>query len=179
MTAPQMFTIGGNFYIFDQDASGDYLSVTGNGQTIPINPYQFSLDGAIYIINTNVQPYTVVGGGNTYTMTAGNTQFVIGGVQYTITLKAGSLNGATISGQFNIAQANVVVLENYVYELDVQNGQIVGNGIGLSADQLRASPIRSRRRTRAIRSRRRPTRRPSPSAASSTRSTTRPSSATV
>ena len=71
----------------------------------------------------------MVGGGNTYTMTAGNTQFVIDGVQYTITLKAGSLNGATISGQFNITQANVVVLENYVYELDIPNGQIVGNGI--------------------------------------------------
>ena len=128
MTAPQMFTLGGNFYTFDQDATGDYLSVTGNGQTIPINPYQFSLNGAIYIINTNVQPNTVVGGGNTYTMTAGNTQFVIDGVQYTITLKAGSLNGATISGQFNITQGNVVVIENYVYQLDILNGQIVGNG---------------------------------------------------
>ena len=129
MTAPQMFTVGGNFYVFDQDASGNYLTVTGNGQATPINPYQFSLDGAIYIINTNVQPYTVVGGGSTYTMTAGNTQFVINGVQYTITLKAGSLNGATISGQFNIVQANVVVLENYAYELDIPNGQIVGNGL--------------------------------------------------
>jgi hypothetical protein len=128
MTAPQMFTLGGNFYTFDQDASGDYLSVTGNGQTIPVNPYQFSLDGTIYIINTNVQPYTVVGGGNTYTMTAGNTQFIVDGVQYTIALKAGSLNGATISGQFNIAQANVVVLEDYAYQLDIPNGQIVGNG---------------------------------------------------
>jgi hypothetical protein len=129
MTAPQMFTLGGNFYTFDQDVSGDYLSVTGNGQATPINPYQFSLDGTIYIINTNVQPYTAVGGGSTYTMTAGNTQFVINGVQYTITPKAGSLNGATISGQFNITQANVVVLENYAYELDIPNGQIVGNGL--------------------------------------------------
>jgi hypothetical protein len=128
MTAPQMFTIGGNFYTFDQDASGDYLTVTGDAQTIPVNPYQFSLDGTIYIINSNMQPYTVVGGGNTYTMTANNTQFEIDGVQYTITLKAGSLNGATISGQFNITQGNVVVLENYAYELDVPNGQIVGNG---------------------------------------------------
>jgi hypothetical protein len=128
MTAPQMFTVGGNFYTFDQDANGNYLTVTGNGQTIPINPYQFSLDGTIYIINTNVQPNTVVGGGKTYAMTAGNTQFVIDGVQYTITLKAGSLNGATISGQFNITQANVVVIENYVYELDITDGQIVGNG---------------------------------------------------
>lgn len=128
MTAPQMFTLGGNFYTFDQDANGNYLSVTGNGQTIPVNPYQFSLDGTIYIINTNVQPYTVVGGGNSYALTAGNTQFVIAGVQYTIALKAGSLNGATISGQFNVTQANVVVLENYAYELDIPNGQIVGNG---------------------------------------------------
>lgn len=128
MTAPQMFTLGGNFYTFDQDASGNYLSVTGNGQAIPVNPYQFSLDGTIYIINTNVQPYTVVGGGNTLAMTAGNTQFVIDGVQYTIALKAGSLNGATISGQFNITQANVAVVENYAYELDIPNGQIVGNG---------------------------------------------------
>jgi hypothetical protein len=128
MTAPLMFTVGGNFYTFDQDATGDYLSVTGNDQTTPVNPYQFSLDGTIYIINSNVQPYTVVGGGNTYTMTTNNTQFEIDGVQYTITLKAGSLNGATISGQFNITQANVVVLENYAYELDIPNGQIVGNG---------------------------------------------------
>ncbi|HXB32741.1 MAG TPA: hypothetical protein VNV35_04940 [Puia sp.] len=128
MTAPQMFTLGGNFYTFDQDANGNYLSVTGNGQVYPVNPYQFSLNGTRYILNTNVQPYTVVGGGNTYPMTAGNTQFIINGVQYTITLKGGSLNGATISGQFNITQANVVVVENFVYELDIPNGQIVGNG---------------------------------------------------
>ena len=128
MTAPQMFTIGGNFYTFDQDQNGNYLSVTGNGQTTPINPYQFSLNGTIYIINTNVNPNQVVGGGSTYTMTAANTQFIIDGVQYTVTPKAGSLNGATISGQFNITQANVVVIENYAYELDIPNGQIVGNG---------------------------------------------------
>jgi hypothetical protein len=128
MTAPQMFTLGGNFYTFNQDLSGNYLSVTGNSQTNPINPYQFSINGDVYIINTNVQPNTVVGGGNTYTMTASNTQFVIDGVQYTITLKGASLNGATIAGQYNITQANVVVIENYVYELDALNGQIVGNG---------------------------------------------------
>ena len=93
-----------------------------------MNPYQFSINGDAYIINTNVQPYTVVGGGNVYTMTAANTQFLLNGVQYTITLKSGSLNGATISGQFNITQGNVVVLENYVYQLDTLNGQIVGNG---------------------------------------------------
>jgi hypothetical protein len=128
MTAPQIFTLGGNFYTFNQDLLGNYLSVTGNGQTYPINPYQFSINGAVYIINTNVQPNTVVGGGNTYSMTAGNTQFLIDGVQYTITLKGGSLNGATIAGQYNITQANVVVIENYVYQLDTLNGQIVGNG---------------------------------------------------
>ena len=93
MTAPQMFTLGGNFYTFDQDANGAYVSVTGNRQTLPINPYQFSINGAVYIINTNVQPNTVIGGGNVYPMTANNTQFVLNGVQYTITLKAGSLDG--------------------------------------------------------------------------------------
>src|SRR6185312_8155107 len=98
------------FYTFDQDATGGYVSVTGNQQTIPINPFQFSINGAIYIINTNVQPNTVIGGGNAYPMTAGNTQFVLNGVQYTITLRGGSLNGATISGQFNITQGNVVVI---------------------------------------------------------------------
>ena len=128
MTSPQMFTLGGNFYTFNQDNLGNYLSVTGNGQTNPINPYQFSINGVVYIINTNVQPNTVVGGGNVYTMTAGNTQFLLNGVQYTIALKGNSLNGATISGQFNITQENVVVIENYVYELDTLNGQIVGNG---------------------------------------------------
>jgi hypothetical protein len=127
MTSPQIFTIGGNFYTFDQ-ANGAYVSVTGNGQTYPINPYQFSINGVVYIINTNVQPNTVVGGGNIYNMTAGNTQFLLNGVQYTVTLKSGSLNGATISGQFNITQGNVVVTENYVYQLDTLNGQIVGNG---------------------------------------------------
>lgn len=128
MTSPQMFTLSGNFYTFNQDQFGNYQSVTGNSQTYPINPYQFSINGTVYILNTNVQPNTVVGGGNVYTMTAGNTQFLLNGVQYTITLKGGSLNGATISGQFNITQANVVVIENYVYELDTLNGQIVGNG---------------------------------------------------
>ena len=129
MTAPQMFTLGGNFYSFNQDPLGNYLSVTGNSQTYPINPYQFSINGAIYIINTNVQPYTVVGGGNTIAMTATNTQFILDGVQYTITLKGATLSGATISGQFNITQANVIVMENYVYQLDTLNGQIVGNGL--------------------------------------------------
>jgi hypothetical protein len=128
MTSPQMFIQGGNFYTFNQDANGNYLSVTGNGQTYLVNPYQFSINGVIYIINTNVQPNTVVGGGNVYSMTAGNTQFLLNGVQYTIALKQNSLNGATISGQFNITQGNVVVLENYVYQLDTLNGQIVGNG---------------------------------------------------
>ena len=45
MTPPQMFTVDGNFYIFDQDASGNYVSVTGDGQTYPVNPYQFSING--------------------------------------------------------------------------------------------------------------------------------------
>ncbi len=128
MTAPQMFTVNGNFYTFDQDSAGDYLTVTGNSKTYPVNPYQFSINGQIYILNTSVQPNTVVGNGNSYTMTSANTQFVIDGVQYTIALKGTSLNGATISGQFDITQGNVVVIENYVYEVDTQNGQIVGNG---------------------------------------------------
>src|SRR5579872_2702695 len=128
MTAPKMFTIGGNFYVFDQDVSGNYLSVTGNGQTYPVNPYQFSINGIVYIVNTNVQPNTVVGGGNVYAMTANNNQFILNGVQYTITLKQNSLNGATVSGQFNITQGNVVGVENYVYQLDTLNGRIVGNG---------------------------------------------------
>jgi hypothetical protein len=127
-TAPQMFTIGGNFYTFDRDASGAYASVTGHQQTYPVNPFQFSLNGEIYIINTNVQPNTVIGGGNVYPMSAANTQFVLNGVQYTIALRQGSLNGATVSGQFNITQGNVVVLENYVYQIDTLNGQLVGNG---------------------------------------------------
>ena len=128
MTAPQMFTFGDNFYTFDVAASGAYVSVTGDGQIFPINPYQFSLNGEVYIIDTNVQPYTVIGGGNTVTMTANNSQFVLDGVQYTITLKAGSLAGATLSGQFNITQGNVVAIEDYIYQLDTMNGQIVGNG---------------------------------------------------
>ena len=128
MTAPQMFTLAGNFYTFDLDISGNYLSVTGNGQVYPINPYQFSILGAPYILNTAVQPNTVIGGGNVYPMTSGNSQFVINNVQYTIALKSGSLNGATVSGQFNIAQGNVVVIENYAYQLDTLNGQIIGNG---------------------------------------------------
>ena len=128
MTAPQMFTLGGNFYTFDQDPTGAYLTVTGNQQTIPINPYQFSLNGIVYIIDTNVQPNTVIGGGNVYPMIAANTQFDIAGDQYTITLKSGSLNGATISGQFNVTQGNVVVIQDYVYQIDTLDGQIVGNG---------------------------------------------------
>jgi hypothetical protein len=128
MTAPRMFTMRDNYYTFDQDANGNYLGVTGNGQTYAMNPYQFSLNGTVYIINTNVQPNTVVGQGNVYAMTAANTQFLVNGVQYTIALKANSLSGATIWGQFNITQANIVVIENYAYELDTLNGQIVGNG---------------------------------------------------
>jgi len=128
MTAPQMFTFGSNFYTFDVGSSGPYVSVTGNGHTLPINPYQFSLNGQVFIINTNVQPNTVTGGGSTVAMTTGNTQFVLDGVQYTITLKAGSLKGGTISGQFNVSQGNVVAIEDYIYLLDTMNGQIVGNG---------------------------------------------------
>ncbi|GLQ91517.1 beta strand repeat-containing protein [Dyella acidisoli] len=128
MTAPQMFTFGSAFYTFDVSESGAWVSVTGNGQTLPINPYQFSLNGVVYIINTNLQPYTVSGGGNTVVMTTNNTQFVLDGAQYTVTLKGGSLAGATISGQFNINQGNVVAIEDYIYLLDTMNGQIVGNG---------------------------------------------------
>ena len=68
MTAPQMFTLGGNFYTFDQNASGTYRASPATARRSR-QPDQFSLDGPIYIINTNVQPNTVVGGGNTYTMT--------------------------------------------------------------------------------------------------------------
>jgi hypothetical protein len=128
MTAPQMFTYGANFYTFDIAENGNYVSVTGNGKTLPINPYQFSLNGQVYIINTNVQPNKVIGGGTTITMTANNSQFVLDGAQYTVTLKSGSLAGATVSGQFNIAQGNVVAIEDYIYLLDTLNGQIVGNG---------------------------------------------------
>ena len=128
MTAPSMFTLGNAFYTFDVSETGAYVSVTGNGQTVPVNPYQFSLNGAVYIINTNAQPNTVSGGGSTVKMTANNSQFVLDGVQYTIALKAGSLAGATISGQFNIDQGNVVAIEGYVYQLDTLNGQIIGNG---------------------------------------------------
>jgi hypothetical protein len=128
MTAPQMFTFGDAFYTFDIAESGAWVSVTGNHQTSLIRPYQFSLNGAVYIINTNRQPYTVTGGGNTVKMTANNTQFVLDGVQYTITLKGGLLAGATLSGQFNITQGNVVAIEDYLYLLDTMNGQVVGNG---------------------------------------------------
>jgi len=128
MTNPQMITYGNNFYTFDVNASGAYTSVTGNGQTLPINPFQFSVYGEVYIINTNAQPNTVIGGGSTVTITTNNSQFVLDGVQYTITLKAGSLAGASISGQFNISQGNVVAIENYIYQLDTMNGQIIGNG---------------------------------------------------
>ena len=128
MTAPQMFTFGDAFYTFDVAENGAWLTVTGDGQTWPIRPYQFSLNGVVYIIDTNRQPYTVTGGGSTVKMTANNTQFVIDGVQYTVTLKAGSLSGATLSGQFNIAQGNVVAIEDYLYLLDTLNGQVVGNG---------------------------------------------------
>jgi hypothetical protein len=128
MTAPQMFTFGEAFYTFDVAQNGAWVSVTGDGQTWPIRPYQFSLNGAVYTIDSNRQPYTVSGGGTTVKLTANNTQFVIDGVQYTVTLKAGSLAGATLSGQFNIAQGNVVAIEDYLYLLDAMNGQVVGNG---------------------------------------------------
>ena len=129
VTQPKIFTLGGNFFVFNQDPTGAYTSVTGKGTTYPVNPYQFSINGEVYIINTNVQPNTVVGGGNSYPMTAGNTQFIINGVLYTITLKQNSLNGASIYGQFNVTEGNVIVIENYVYELDTENGQIIGNGM--------------------------------------------------
>ena len=128
VTAPQMFTFGNNFYTFDVAASGAYVSVTGNGQIFPINPYQFSLNGEVYIIDTNIQPNTVIGGGNSVPMTANNSQFILDGVQYTITLKSGSLAGATLAGQFNINPGNAIAIENYIYLLDTMNGQIVGNG---------------------------------------------------
>ena len=128
MTSPQMFTIGGNFCTFDRDPSGSYVSVTCDKQTYPINPYQFAINDVVYIINTNVQPNVVIGGGSNYTMTASNTQVVINGIQYTIALKQNSLNGATLSGEFTIEQANVVVIESDVYRLDTLNSQIVGLG---------------------------------------------------
>ena len=121
MTAPQMFTLDGNFYVFDQDRTGSYVSVTGNGQTTPINPTQFSILGQVYIIDSHDQPHKVIGGGNVYAMGTNNTHFKINGVQYTRL-------GRTVSGQFNLIQGNVVTIENYVYQLDTLNGRIVGNG---------------------------------------------------
>ena len=146
MTAPQMFTIGGNFYTFDF-ASGEVCQ-RHRQRCKPIRSIRTSsrINGKIYIINTNVLPNAVVGGGNTYPMTAGNTQFSINDVQYTIALKQNSLNGATVSGQFDITQGNVVVIENYVYQLDTLNGQIVGNGTAYPLTTP-ASPTRSRLRT--------------------------------
>ncbi len=128
MTAPKMFIFGNDFYTFDVSEAGAWVSVTGAGQTLPVNPYQFSLNGAVYIIDATHQPNAVTGRGSTVKMTANNTQFELDGVQYTITLKAGSLAGATISGQFNIDQGNVVAIENFIYLLDTLDGQIVGNG---------------------------------------------------
>ena len=86
------------------------------------------MNGQIYVIDTNVTPNTVIGNGITYPMTDSNTQFVIDGVPYTLVLKQNSLLGATVSGQFDIVQGNVVIVENYVYQLDTLNNQIVGNG---------------------------------------------------
>jgi hypothetical protein len=129
MTAPQIFTLDGTFYTFDQNASGTYESVTGGGQTILVNNDQFSINGQIYVIDTNVTPNTVTGAGNTYPMTDQNTQVEIDGVPYTITPKSGSLTGGTVSGQFDITQGNVVVIENFVYLLDTLNSQVVGNGL--------------------------------------------------
>ena len=37
-TAPQMFTLGGNFYTFDRDANGNYLTVTGNTPDLSRQP---------------------------------------------------------------------------------------------------------------------------------------------
>ena len=128
MTQPQMFTVGGNFYTFDLAQNGAYQSVTGAGQTVPVNLYQFSVNGQVYVIDTAVTPNTVTGNGVTYPMTDSNTQVVIDGVPYTLALKQGSLLGATLAGQFDIFQGNVVVVEDYVYQLDTLNGQIVGNG---------------------------------------------------
>jgi hypothetical protein len=97
-----------------------------------------SFDGSMILDAevSGVPAYSLqVTGGNIYPMTAGNTQFLLNGVQYTIALKAGSLNGATISGQFNITQGNVVVIENFVYEIDMLNGQLVMSGAPSNANE--------------------------------------------
>src|SRR6202012_5278246 len=122
------FTIDGDYYVFDQDAGGAYTSVSGAGQVHPVNPYQFSINGTVYVIDQTVQPNVVVGGGRSHPMTSGNTQFELDGAQYTIALKSGSLLGATVSGQFDIEQGNVIVIEDFVYQLDTLNAQVVGNG---------------------------------------------------
>ena len=128
MTSPQVFTVAGDFYTFDHDAGGGYTSVTGCGGVHPVNPYQFSINGTVYVIDPDraAEP-----GGRRRpepSMTAGNTQFELDGPTYTIALKSGSLLGATVSGQFDIAQGNVVVIEDFVYQLDTLNNQVVGNG---------------------------------------------------
>ena len=128
MTSPQVFTVAGDFYTFDHDAGGGYTSVTGGGGVHPVNPYQFSINGTVYVIDQTVQPNLVVSAGQSRPMTAGNTQFELDGATYTIALKSGSLLGATVSGQFDIAQGNVVVIEDFVYQLDTLNNQVVGNG---------------------------------------------------
>jgi len=121
MTAPQMFTFGIFLHL---RCRGKWRLCERYRQwsDLPINPYQFSLNGEIYIINTNVQPNTVIGGGSTVTMTANNTQFVLDGAQYTITLKAGSLTGRLSPGSStSIRQCHRD--ENYIYLLDRTNAR--------------------------------------------------------
>lgn len=112
---PQIFTQNGNFFTVEATV------VSGNGNTYPINKTQFVINNVTYIINTSVTPNVVYGNGQTYTMYNNNTNFTIDGIQYTVT-KTG------INGQYDIKQANVVTINNYNYELDITNGQVIGNG---------------------------------------------------
>ena len=117
LTAPQMFTVGGNFYTFDQDSAGDYLTVTGNGQTYPVNPYQFSINGQVYILNTSVQPNKSSAAATSHHDLR---QHAVRHRRCAVHDRAqGRLaERSHHSGQFNITQGNVIVIENYVYELE-------------------------------------------------------------
>ena len=107
MTAPQIFTLDGTFYTFDQNPSGAYQRHRRRSddtrQQRPVLDQRPDLrDRHKRLAKHRHRRRQHLSDDRQ------NTQVDIGGVPYTITPKSGSLAGGTVSGQFDITQGNVV-----------------------------------------------------------------------
>ena len=109
--------------IYDNFTSSTAPVIVGNGNTYPVNQSQFIINNIVYIIDQNTNPFTVVFNSQTTSMDSTNTQFTIDGNLYFY-----DPVGKTVTGQYDITQSDVIIINDYVYQVDTLNASVIGNG---------------------------------------------------